>query len=35
MKQIKKASMESRAKNLLGVVLNQVEKSEGQGSYGG
>jgi protein-tyrosine kinase len=29
----KKASSEFREKNLLGVVLNQVEKLEGQGSY--
>lgn len=29
----KKASLEFRKKNLLGVVLNQVEKSEGQGGY--
>jgi protein-tyrosine kinase len=29
----KKASMEFREKNLLGVVLNQVENSEGQGGY--
>jgi protein-tyrosine kinase len=29
----KKASMEFRDKNLLGVVLNQVEDSEGQGGY--
>jgi protein-tyrosine kinase len=29
----KKGSMEFREKNLLGVVLNQVENSEGQGGY--
>ena len=29
----KKASMEFREKNLLGVVLNQVEDSEAQGGY--
>jgi capsular exopolysaccharide synthesis family protein len=29
----KKGSLEFREKNLLGVVLNQVEKSETQGSY--
>jgi protein-tyrosine kinase len=29
----KKASSEFRNKNLLGVVLNQVEASEGQGDY--
>jgi protein-tyrosine kinase len=29
----KKASMEFRDKNLLGVVLNQVEKSEAQAGY--
>jgi capsular exopolysaccharide synthesis family protein len=29
----KKASSEFREKNLLGVVLNQVENSEGQGGY--
>lgn len=29
----KKGSMEFREKNLLGVVLNQDEKSEGQGGY--
>jgi protein-tyrosine kinase len=29
----KKASSEFREKNLLGVVLNQVEDSEGQGGY--
>ena len=29
----KKASSEFREKNLLGVVLNQVEKSEAQGGY--
>jgi protein-tyrosine kinase len=29
----KKGSMEFREKNLLGVVLNQVEDSEGQGGY--
>jgi capsular exopolysaccharide synthesis family protein len=29
----KKASMEFREKNLLGVVLNQVEPSEAQGGY--
>lgn len=29
----KKASFEFREKNLLGVVLNQVEGSEGQGGY--
>jgi non-specific protein-tyrosine kinase len=29
----KKASQEFREKNLLGVVLNQVEDSEGQGGY--
>jgi capsular exopolysaccharide synthesis family protein len=29
----KKASMEFREKNLLGVVLNQVENSEAQGGY--
>ena len=29
----KKCSLEFREKNLLGVVLNQVEKSETQGSY--
>jgi hypothetical protein len=28
-----KASLEFREKNLLSVVLNQVEKSEGQGGY--
>ena len=30
----KKASSEFREKNLLGVVLNQVEDSEGQGDDG-
>jgi protein-tyrosine kinase len=29
----KKASSEFRSKNLLGVVLNQVDASEGQGGY--
>jgi len=29
----KKASLEFRGKNLLGVVLNQVENSEAQGGY--